>query len=338
MIILTESKALADQVLADLFMAQNDPAPPHDPALQATEWNWCELTASQLQPAENRLWVGLNGPAHLLRCQIHPGRSLSAWNCLVIIDQADGSQFDALRQLDPAQLPGAVACIAASGRGFHGHHSRSWETRHGNLHLSTHCDPNLDAATCGLSMTALPAVAVIDALNFEGPWESPPQIKWVNDILMAGGKVAGVLTATQSYRGRLTALTLGIGVNIAHAPVVQPTAFVPMAGCLAEQNVGIKRSTMGSVLAGCLDALWRRLESVRQRGPQDLIQAYRDHSLIIGRRVVIWPDRSGQTETRSDSTVALAEGVVLAIGSDLSLTLAGHEGAIQSGRLALPED
>ncbi|MBU8871691.1 MAG: hypothetical protein KOO60_12565 [Gemmatimonadales bacterium] len=324
MIVLTDTREWSDILLADLKQG---------PAESPPGGNWRDLSQSQLSNPEQRLWASMGPDSTLSRCEITPVPGLSAWDYLVIIDQASGSQFDILRGLDPAKLPGAVASVAITGRGFHGHHARPWETRRGNLHLSTLCDPNLDAARCGLAMTTLPAVAVIDALSACGPWSFPPGIKWVNDILIEGRKVAGVLTATQSVRGRLTGLTLGIGLNVESTPEVSATPFVPAAGCLADHPAGHPSPTIGNMLAGCLRALSSRLDVVRKAGPELLIQAYRDNSLVLGRRVVIWPDHPGL-----DQNEPLARGVVQSIGPDLSLTLEGHSGPITRGRLAFQSD
>jgi biotin-(acetyl-CoA carboxylase) ligase len=338
LIILTDNREEAAPILTDLAPVCDSSSLSAGLRDSAFVEKWRDISSSQLTPAEQLLWAGLSGSAQLSRCEINAKPELNGWDCLVIIDEAIGSQFDALRDLDPAKLPGSVACIASVGSGFHGHHSRSWQTQRGNLHLSTICDPDLDAVTCGLAMTTLPAVALIDTLLLQGPWVDTPGIKWVNDILIADCKVAGVLTATQSYRGRLTGLTLGLGVNVETTPSVSPTPFVPQAGSLAGFTAGGEKSTVGSVLSGCLIAIWRRLESVRQQGPAELIQAYRDHSLILGRRVVIWPDSSSLGDQTLNPTEPLAVGVVTDIGPDLSLTLDGHSEAIRCGRLAfLPE-
>ncbi len=329
MIVLTDNRQWADRLLIELVAGPPPTVPPG---------NWRHLTVNQLGLAEQRLWAGLAGSSQLSRLEFAADSELSGWDCLVIIDEANESQFDALRRLDPAQMPGSVACVAAEGRGFHGHHGRIWQTQRGNLHLSTLCDPDLDAATCGLAMTTLPAVAVVEALLAEGPWVAAPGIKWVNDILINGGKVGGVLTATQSLRGRLTSLALGMGVNIENTPEVLPTPFVPAAGSLAENLAEGKPSTVGSILSGCLKFLSRRLDMVRQEGPQSLIQAYRHHSLILGRRVVIWSDGTVPEQDSTQPAEPMVAGVVHSIGDDLSLTLEGHPEVIRCGRLALHKD
>ena len=333
MIVLTDTREWADQLLAGLGPSPDGPS-------RIEEWR--DISPTGLLPVEQPLWEALGSGPKLSLCEVGTDPGLSGWDYLLIIGEAPRSQFDILRGMDPANLPGSIACVAITGRGFHGHHSRSWQTRRGNLHLSTLCDPDLDAARCGLAMTTLPAVAVIDALNKGGPWISPPGIKWVNDILIDGKKVAGVLTATQSMRGRLTALTLGIGLNIQSTPIVQATPFVPEAGCLVESLAGAPAHgifpTLGIMLADCLQAISLRLDAVRPLSPEPLVQAYRDHSLVVGSQVAIWPDSSDPASDTPPPLEPLALGVVQSIGPDLSLTLVGHPEPIRCGRLALQSD
>jgi BirA family biotin operon repressor/biotin-[acetyl-CoA-carboxylase] ligase len=69
--------------------------------------------------------------------------------------------------------------------------------------------------------TALGALAVCDALNAALPPMLPAQIKWPNDVVASRRKLAGVL-AEAHWRGEeLTAVILGIGINVA-LPSIPP--------------------------------------------------------------------------------------------------------------------
>lgn len=337
MIILTDSRNWAEQMIGAFIDPGSMDGPGPRPAGPRFLEPWSPMSPTRLDPAERRLWQSVAAGDTLLRARIETAAELAAWDYLVVVDEAPGSQYDALRKLDPAGLPGSVACLAAAGSGFHGHHGRTWQTVRGNLHLSTCCDPDLDAASCGLAMTTLPAVAVLDALDATGPWTHEPGIKWVNDILIEDLKVAGVLTATQSFRGRLSSLTLGIGLNVENTPAVPASPCVPKTGCVRELFAGEveQTPTTGILLRKVLAALGSRLDTVRDSGPTGLVDHYRSRSLVVGRKVAIWPDQS-EPSTRPDAgNEPIALGVVRGIGPDLSLMLEGYAEPIRCGRLAL---
>jgi BirA family biotin operon repressor/biotin-[acetyl-CoA-carboxylase] ligase len=72
-----------------------------------------------------------------------------------------------------------------------------------------------------LRYTALGALAVCDALNATFPPVLPAQIKWPNDVIATRRKLAGVLAEAHWQGETLTAVILGIGINVA-PPSVPP--------------------------------------------------------------------------------------------------------------------
>ena len=257
------------------------------------------------------------------------------WDLLVVIDAAPSSQFDVLRDLAgrPHGLPAAVAAVALTGDGFHGHRGRSWSAARGNLHLSLGCRLDLPAASCALALTAVPAVAVIDAVRAVAPTLPAVGIKWVNDILASGRKIAGVLTATQSERQRVTSAVFGIGLNVAQSPEVVPTLFVPQVGCLHDLP-GARSVTLAAVLTATMAAVSRRLVELARIGPEPLLAAYRTDSLVVGQRVRVWAEGLADSDDPRTLPPPLAAGRVAAIGADLALLFEGQQRPITQGRLA----
>ena len=321
MIILTDSP----QWIQDLPMC-----------LKKCSGTWTEIDRGIQDPFEQELWRELGTGDRLWRGQVDIEGPKDFWDILVVVDEAARSQFDVLKHMSSTRRkwPANVASLALVGRGFHGHHGRSWHADRGNLHLSTSCQVDLDARSCGLSLTALPAVAIIKALAERGNWATVPGIKWVNDIQMAGHKVAGVLAATQSLRHTLTCLTLGIGLNVNQVPAdFVPDRFVPATGCLADFYEGEAALTVGGILESILDKLADYLMKITVAGCEPLLAEYRKYSLVVGRRIMIVEDSAG-TENEPE---LLAEGLVTAIGPDLSLTLEGYREPFSRGRLILEE-
>ena len=283
------------------------------------------------------LWNALSaatGPAAMTADHPECDRS-DFWTSCYLIRHARVSQYDALRRVIAARrdLPGHVACLALSGAGFHGQHGRTWAAEAGNLHLSVALRCDLAATDCGLALTMLPAVAVMDALSDPGGFGRRPDglgIKWINDILVGGAKIGGVLTSARSQNGRIRSAVLGIGLNVAIAPVVPPTPFTTGITCLKD-CIPLAENGLTKVLQLILSTLAERFEELVRVGPEPLLKAYRAASVVLGREVEIRPD--GQ------STGPDRRGRVLAIGPDLALTLTDGPEPVTTGRLVLlPQD
>ena len=294
-----------------------------------------EVRVDSLPPSDQALWRGLGGASRLWRGTLRDPGPPGFWSCAVIVGEAPSSQFDALQRLlaSDLQLPGPTACVALSGRGFHGQRGRPWLSATGNLHLCGVVPSPCLAAREARSLPMLPVLAVVDAVHALTGGALRPGIKWVNDVLVAGRKVAGVLTATQVQADRVSAILVGIGLNVTTAPPVPPTPFVPSVTCLAEAGV---QTTWAEAASFVMAALARRMTEVEARGAGCLLDAYRAASVVIGREVCLFADTEpGETPI---GTTPILRGTVRHIAADLSLVLEGVETPASSGRLAFAED
>lgn len=274
--------------------------------------------------AERSLWNSIGGAAGW-----SGGRAANVayWSILAARAEAAESQFDRLRRLvaTSSGLPGPVACLALTGSRFHGQHDRDWVAAPGNLHLSL-AFPAAIPARHAAALPMLAAVAVVDAIGRTSGGLLTPRIKWVNDVLVDGRKVAGILAASQVSGAVLTGVVLGIGINVASTPDVAPTAFVPSVTSLADHGV---RIPLAVVLAAVLDAVARRVAELQVSGIDPIHDAYRQASAIIGREVYVFEDGPASTSS------LLAHGTVEDIRPDLTLRLSGRAEPVMRGRLAL---
>lgn len=91
-------------------------------------------------------------------------------------------------------------------------------------------------------LTALGTLALCDALRYTYPEMLQPQIKWPNDVLVAGHKLAGVLCEAFWQGEKLQTVILGIGVNIKPGSVPPADVLDYPATCLeAEVNEQVDR-------------------------------------------------------------------------------------------------
>ncbi|MEO8757703.1 MAG: biotin--[acetyl-CoA-carboxylase] ligase [Devosia sp.] len=114
-----------------------------------------------------------------------------------------------------------------AGRGRRG---RAWETPSGNLAASLmivpDCDPAI-AATLGFVAgvalnralaASLPAGTIRQGIDGAGERANRIALKWPNDLLADGAKLAGILLEAQKRPDGRRAVVIGFGVNIVSAP------------------------------------------------------------------------------------------------------------------------
>ena len=135
-------------------------------------------------------------------------------------------------------------------------------------------------------MTPAAAVAVAEALEEVSGAEA--QIKWVNDVYMAGLKVCGILTeAAFTPEGKLDFAVVGIGINLTPPEGGFPEDILGKAGslfCNAHEDVRAR------VVALVLSRFMPMLSRLPERA---FVPAYRKRNMLKNRRVdVISGDRS----------------------------------------------
>ena len=135
--------------------------------------------------------------------------SLIGSECMVF-DEIDSTNRETMRQAEAGADEGLViiANRQTSGRGRLG---RSWHTaENDSLALSILLRPDIPPEKVP-QLSLLTAVALYRALS-----EFVPSIgiKWPNDIMHNGAKIAGILTEMRGEPGQVHAAVIGIGVNI----------------------------------------------------------------------------------------------------------------------------
>jgi BirA family transcriptional regulator, biotin operon repressor / biotin---[acetyl-CoA-carboxylase] ligase len=126
-------------------------------------------------------------------------------------------------------------------------------------------------------LTIAAGVAVADAVG------AGASIKWPNDVLLDGRKVAGILAEARPREGWAV---LGIGVNVALRSDDFPPELRDRAGTL-----GRAPEDVPAVLAVVLAALERRLAQPAER----LLDAWRARDALAG-RVVTWDGGRGRAD------------------------------------------
>ena len=136
----------------------------------------------------------------------------SAWFNLQILDEVASTNTYLMQQKVSAHATCVAAHIQSKGKGRRG---RTWVSQLGasltfSLLWRFQCGA---AALSGLSLAV--GVALIRALNSLGVQQA--QLKWPNDVLVNGHKLAGILIELQGDLEGPSAAVIGVGVNL-HLP------------------------------------------------------------------------------------------------------------------------
>ena len=209
-----------------------------------------------------------------------PGRAVGGR--VICLDRVDSTNNECRRQAALGAEDGLVV-IAGEQSGGKGRRGRSFQSLPGKgLYLSALLRP--DVPTHQVSqLTAWVAVAVCRAV--EGLTGLPGQIKWVNDVLLGGKKLCGILCEMGlDDDGRLDHVVVGIGVNVSQTPEDFGPQLSPIATSLAQHMPSPPRR--GQVAS----ALMEELSVLRQGFPHrrgSYLEEYRRRCVTLGRDVLL---------------------------------------------------
>lgn len=116
----------------------------------------------------------------------------------------------------------------------------------------------------------------------------PAWVKWPNDVLVAEGKLAGILA---EYGGRKESwLVMGLGVNLSEAPSTEEEGLLPSAAWSQQAKAPDPSELESRILAG-LDRLWPEralnpLPDIRPEIERMMWMRGREVTAPVGRRLV----------------------------------------------------
>jgi BirA family transcriptional regulator, biotin operon repressor / biotin---[acetyl-CoA-carboxylase] ligase len=138
---------------------------------------------------------------------------------LKVFDQIP-STSDLCVTLARAGEPEGLAVLAGRQTAGRGSRGREWASPPGNLYLSVLLRPAGDATEAG-RWALLAGVALAEVLGRLLPDPATLRLKWPNDLMLRGRKLAGILIDTELRAdGRLDWLVIGLGANLSRAPLV----------------------------------------------------------------------------------------------------------------------
>lgn len=187
-----------------------------------------------------------------------------------------------------------VADEQTSGRGRRG---RRWRATPGdNLMFSVLLRPDLPLER----LTALTLAVGLAVRNAVAPRvTSRVLVKWPNDVLVDQKKLAGVLVESQLSGGALSAVVVGVGLNVAmrELPDEIRNSATSLALCGARD---LDRETL---LVDLLAALADRVQRYEREGLDPMLEELSRHDALRGARVLV--DGSAGTARGIDRDGAL---------------------------------
>jgi len=199
---------------------------------------------------------------------------------IVCLKETESTNAVAFRLAEEGAPEGTVV-IADSQSAGKGRLGRVWLSPPGvNLYCSIVLRPPISpVAACQL--TFLSVVAVARAI--ENCTALAPQIKWPNDILISGKKVAGLLNEMNAETEKVNFVVLGIGVNLnMRLDQLGEGVRHPATSLLEEGGVEVDRARFVRSLLAELDELYDRF---LREGEGPVRAEWLERSAIRGRSV-----------------------------------------------------
>lgn len=202
--------------------------------------------------------------------------------------------LEAARQAAAGQRGPLVICARTQTGGV-GRHGRNWSSPPGNLYWTVLLDDPADIPRdAGLAFAA--GLAILDALAALGILPDRLRLKWPNDVLLDGRKIAGLLVEA-SLTGAQARIIVGIGINVATSPAdaAYPATSLADAGPLPALD------TMRDALT---DAFLRRRSQWHRTGLGPLRDEAADRLHGVGASATVALDRD-----RTDLLHGINEGL-----------------------------
>ena len=155
-----------------------------------------------------------------------------------VLDEVDSTLDEARRRA--ADTVGPEWILAFRQTAARGRRGRPWASPRGNFAATLLMRPAEPPQHAALR-SFVAALALYDALSDVSGRSESFAMKWPNDVLLNGGKVAGILLESAGRTGGELQLSIGIGVNLIAAPSVEevePGALRPVS-LLSECGVSV---------------------------------------------------------------------------------------------------
>ena len=234
--------------------------------------------------------------------------------------QSTGSTMDDTAEWARAGADEGAVVVAETQTASRGRLGRRWISDEGNLYFSVLFRPEPDALPL---LSPLAGVAVARSVRqVAGLY---PTIKWPNDVMIDGRKVAGILAESVLSGSRVQHAVVGIGVNIALDVTADPEIAATATSLNHASESEIDRSELLRRILQHMDALY--LDLRRGRSP---IAEWRRWLDTLGQRVTV--THHGSTDTGFAEDIDEHGNLLLRTDAGELLTLAAGDITLRSAQ------
>jgi BirA family biotin operon repressor/biotin-[acetyl-CoA-carboxylase] ligase len=213
-------------------------------------------------------------------------KAISAGYGLAAFDQIGSTNAEAMSRARDGER-GPMWFVTTEQTAGRGRRQRAWIAPRGNLASSVlevmDVSPGVAATlgfAAGLSLeSALQRLSIEANLRRAGAEPLRYALKWPNDVMTDGQKLAGILLEAEAVAGNRLAVVVGIGTNVIAAPEGTPATSLAALGV----NVGAEE-----VFTALADA-WVEFRGIwdNGRGFADIRKLWLERAFGLGERVAI---------------------------------------------------
>lgn len=203
---------------------------------------------------------------------------------IIYRESIDSTQSLALRLAEKGGKIHGLVVIAEQQTSGRGRMKRKWLSPKGGIWLSVVLKP-LVSLTMSTMLPFVAALAVCDAIRQST--KSDATLKWPNDVMMAGKKVAGILLDMSAEADMINYVVIGIGINanVETSKLKVDRQNKPEITSI-RQSIGrdVNRLELTALVLEKLEMYYSVLEKY---GSEPIIREWRARSDMLGKKVTV---------------------------------------------------
>lgn len=224
---------------------------------------------------------------------------------IVYFNEIDSTNAYAMKNI--ADLPDKTVVSAKIQTGGYGRFKRVWNSQKAdNLYISIVLKPSqkFDSSLPLANLTQYLSVILCETLE---KYDVEAEIKWPNDVLVSGKKIAGILSEASLRGDSLNGVVLGVGINLNRSKsdmskIDQPATALNLETSLSVDKDKFLNSLLASFFEGYEEFLKSGFEFIKSR--------YISRCSFIGRDILVKnrdSTRNGRAKAINDDGSLLLE-------------------------------